>query len=183
MQLFTRGICSYHIPRDPLARLEARKPLDDLFHVPIYRNFPPDMADLPLGIDDECAPDDPLDLVSVHLPFPPGAVAFKDVLFLIGEEGNGEEAFLNKVFMAFRGVRADAEDNRIFPFKFIFRTGKIDRLDGSAGGVIPRIKKEHDPFAQKVRKGNLPPVLVGEGKAGSHFSYLRHGANSFHGNH
>jgi hypothetical protein len=71
-------------------------------------------------------------------------------MILIGKQAIRELVLLDELAMSFWGIRADAKYDCIESLEPREGVSERARLDGSAGGVILRVKEEHhDAAAQR----------------------------------
>jgi hypothetical protein len=128
----------------------------DVLHVP-------DLDYLALGGDEEGFAVGELRNAEV---FDGDAVGIDDFVVWVGEELEAEGIFRAPGLVAFDGVEADAEDDRVGGVILGDVALEVVSLDGAAGGLVLGVEVEDDPLALVVGEADGLVFLRGQGEVG-----------------
>ncbi len=128
----------------------------DVLHVP-------DLDDLTVGGDEEGFAVGELRNAEV---FDGNAVGIDDFVVGVGEELEAEGILRAPGFVAFDGVEADAEDDRVGRVILGDVALEVVSFDGAAGGLVLGVEVEDNPLAFVVGEADGLVFLRGQGEVG-----------------
>ena len=101
-----------------------------------------------------------------------------DVLVLVRQQREGQAVFLAEAFVAFGTLRTDSRHGETCTADFPVDVANRAGLAGAPRGEICRVEvKDRGAILEQSGKGNVMPVLVGEGELRNFGAGVKHGAH------
>jgi len=126
-----------------------------------------DVLDFAIRADYERGPGYSHHLLAVHVLFFHHAEGVRDLLFSVGEQGEGQILLLLKFLLRFWGIGGYAKQHGARLLNLFICVAEPASLDGSTGGIRPGIEKQNYRLAPQVFEREFGAVLVLQSEVGS----------------
>lgn len=119
-----------------------------------WRDLAVDCFNISIGTDDKCRPLCPHVFFPIHAFFHPDSVSVDNGFGLVTEERKGQVILRKELSMAWGRIDAHAVNHRPLGNDRVVIFTQIASLGRASGGVILRIKVQHNRLAIQTGKGN-----------------------------
>ena len=126
-----------------------------------------DVLDLALRADYKRGPGYAHYFLAVHVLFFHHAEGIGDLLFGVGEQGEGQILLFLKFLLRFWGIGGYAKQHGARLLNLFICVAEPASLYGSAGGIRPGIEEQDHCFAAQVFERDFGAVLVLQSEVGS----------------